>query len=275
MVELPESYSIAKQFDKHIAGRKITSCVRGNSPHKFAFYNHEPEEYAKLAVGTTVDKSTFQHCFILSRLSNGLILSLGEGGEKIILHNSSAEIPKKHHLLIGFDDGRYLSVVISGWGMVSLFTPEEIAKHPYLAKKRTSSFDKSFTVEKLDQMVKSTKGNDSVKYFLISEPGIDGVGNGMCQEILFDAGLHPKAKMKDFNTEKTERLHQALVTTLKKACELGGRDTEVDIFGSPGGFATRMTTKTAGTSCPKCGDTIQKISWLGGNCYFCPTCQEL
>ena len=44
MVELPEAVTIARQIDEWLKGRRIESAVRGNSPHKFAFYSGEPED---------------------------------------------------------------------------------------------------------------------------------------------------------------------------------------------------------------------------------------
>jgi len=54
----------------------------------------------------------------------------------------------------------------------------------------------------------------------------------------------------------------------------GGRDTEKDIFGSPGGYKTILSAKTKTMPCPVCGDIIIREAFLGGNVYFCPTCQK-
>jgi len=273
LIEYPESYVIARQINKELLGRTITSCIRGNSPHKFAFYHLDKDEYEAKIIGKTIGKSTNKHTYILTTLDTQLILALGEGGEKIRLHAKNDELPKKHQLLLGFDDGRHLSVSISGWGAVFLFTKKEMETHPYLSKVKADPLDKDFFAQKLREMVEAEAKNPSVKYFLVSEPGISGIGNGMCQEVLFEAGIHPKTKIKSLTETEIDGLHRALRTVVSKACELGGRDNETDIYGNVGGFETRMTAKTAGTPCPNCGTRIEKIAWLGGNCYFCPKCQ--
>lgn len=273
MIEYPESYTIARQFEKELNGRTITSCIRGNSPHKFAFYNLDKEEYEAKIVGKTIGKSTNKHMCSITSLDSQLVLILGGGGEKIRLHKKGDEPPKKYHLLLGFDDGRYLSVAISGWGMVTLCTRKELDRNPCLSKVRVDTQNEGFTTKKLKEMVEAEAKNPSVKYFLVSEPGISGIGNGMCQEVLFEAGIHPKTKIKSLTETEIDGLHRALRTVVSKACELGGRDNETDIYGNVGGFETRMTAKTAGTPCPNCGTRIEKIAWLGGNCYFCPKCQ--
>lgn len=275
MIEYPESYAIARQINKELSGRAITSCIRGNSPHRFAFYNLDKEEYEAKIVGKTIGKSSNKHSYILTSVGTQLILALGEGGEKIRLHGKDEELPKKYQLLLGFDDGRHLSVAVSGWGMVSLFTRKEIENHPYLSRVKADPMDKGFTPNKLQEMVEVEEKNPSIKYFLVSEPGISGIGNGMCQEILFEAKIHPKTKIKSLSGTEIDGLHKAITTVVSKACELGGRDNETDIYGNVGAYETRMTAKTAGTPCPNCGTKIEKIAWLGGNCYFCPKCQIL
>ena len=56
---------------------------------------------------------------------------------------------------------------------------------------------------------------------------------------------------------------------------LGGRDTEKDLFGNPGGYQTRMSKRTLAGGCPACGGPITKEAYLGGAVYYCPRCQGL
>ena len=48
MLELPESYAIAKQLNKTIKGKRIQSVVANHSPHKFAWYEGDPDDYNDL-----------------------------------------------------------------------------------------------------------------------------------------------------------------------------------------------------------------------------------
>jgi formamidopyrimidine-DNA glycosylase len=56
---------------------------------------------------------------------------------------------------------------------------------------------------------------------------------------------------------------------------MGGRDTEKDLFGNIGGYKTILSKNTFKNPCPHCGDAIVKETYLGGAVYFCPTCQSL
>ena len=48
MIEMPEAVVLARQINAQLKGKRIASAVRGNSPHKFAFYSRTPEEYAQI-----------------------------------------------------------------------------------------------------------------------------------------------------------------------------------------------------------------------------------
>jgi formamidopyrimidine-DNA glycosylase len=54
----------------------------------------------------------------------------------------------------------------------------------------------------------------------------------------------------------------------------GGRDTEKDLFGCSGGYRTVLSGKSKDCPCPLCGSIIVRESYLGGNIYYCPTCQK-
>ena len=54
---------------------------------------------------------------------------------------------------------------------------------------------------------------------------------------------------------------------------VSGDMDERDLYDHPGGYTRLMSNQTVGKPCRNCGTAIQKISYLGGACYICPTCQ--
>ena len=100
-----------------------------------------------------------------------------------------------------------------------------------------------------------------------------GLGNGVLQDILFGAGVHPKRKMGTLSQRQLGRLFSSIESTLRKMVKEGGRDTETDLFGVPGGYKTILSRKTVGTPCPRCGEAIEKAAYGGGSVYFCAKCQ--
>jgi formamidopyrimidine-DNA glycosylase len=115
----------------------------------------------------------------------------------------------------------------------------------------------------------------SAKAFLATEQRIPGLGNGVLQDILIRAGIHPKTKIAGLDEERRKRLFHAVKETLAEMSDGGGRDTEMDLDGNPGGYRTILSRKTVGTPCPACGQVIEKAAYMGGSVYFCPGCQPL
>jgi len=115
----------------------------------------------------------------------------------------------------------------------------------------------------------------SVKALLATEQRIPGLGNGVLQDILLAARLHPKRKIAELTAAERDGLFWAVKLKLAEMCRQGGRDTEKDLHGQPGGYRTRLSRHTVGQPCEECGATIAKEAYLGGAVYWCPGCQPL
>lgn len=114
----------------------------------------------------------------------------------------------------------------------------------------------------------------TIKAFLATEQRIPGLGNGVLQDILWNAGFDPRYDMKNMQEKDFELLYKVVKETLSEMYALGGRDTERDLFGNKGGYITRLSKNTVGESCPRCNMEIQKANYMGGTVYFCSQCQR-
>jgi formamidopyrimidine-DNA glycosylase len=275
VIELPEALIIARQMSEELKGKQIESGIRGNVPHKFAFYSGSAEEYEAILKGKTMGEATGHGNAILASVGPDYTLVLGGGGERILFHQSESTLPKKHHLLLHYQDGTYLTVTVQGWGNVLLLHQSELVEHPHVGEKRVSPLSDAFTFEYLQGLFEELEEEDSrsVKFFIVSEPGIWGVGNGYLQDILFRARIHPRRRAIGIVEEERQALHKAIRETLKQAVDLGGRDTERDLYNRRGGYRRIMDSKSVGKPCPACGTPVEKIQYLGGACYLCPSCQ--
>lgn len=54
------------------------------------------------------------------------------------------------------------------------------------------------------------------------------------------AGIHPKKKTASLSETDRRSLYQAVKTTLAEMASHGGRDTETDLYGHPGGYPTKL-----------------------------------
>jgi formamidopyrimidine-DNA glycosylase len=116
--------------------------------------------------------------------------------------------------------------------------------------------------------------NLSAKALLATEQRIPGLGNGVLQDILFNAKIHPRLKVSMLDDAARKRLFQSITSNLKEMVDQGGRDTEKDLFGRPGGYKTKLSQNTVSKPCPVCGGVIVKQPYMG-SIYFCMGCQKL
>jgi formamidopyrimidine-DNA glycosylase len=275
MIEFPEAYTIARQINTDLKGKRIESAVRGNVPHKFAFYSRTPEEYAALLQAEIIGDAFVNGPLIVMGAEPGYVIVMGGGGERILLHRSEKTLPKKYHLLLNFEDQTHLSVTVQGWGSALLLTLPELENHAFYNKINPPPLSEAFTFDYFNGLFDSLEAEDSrsIKYFLISKPGVLGIGNGYLQDILFQAKILPRRRAVQVSADEQLALHTAIRDVLQKAVDLGGRDTEHDLYDRPGRYVRIMDNRTAGQPCPECGTLIKKESFLGGAVYYCPHCQ--
>jgi len=114
----------------------------------------------------------------------------------------------------------------------------------------------------------------SAKAFLATKQRIPGLGNGVLQDILWIAKIHPKRRMELLSDAEIKTLYETVKKILTDMTQKGGRDIEKDLFGNPGGYTTTMSKNGINHPCPACGDIIYRIAYLGGNVYICKGCQK-
>jgi len=275
MIEFPEAITIARQMKEALVGKTISSVTIADNHPRFMFLNDDLSSYDVRLPGRIITEIHASGKWIFSALDSGDIFLIGEMFGRIRLVSSSEELPKKAHGVITFESGERLAVTIQAWGGFQVLTPEELAAHPYASKQGIAPVVEALSLERFADVLDDSGdwSRKPIKAFLVHEGNVAGVGNSMLQDILFRAKLSPRRKVPDISREERVRLHQAILETMRLTIEAHGRDTEKDLFGNPGGYIPLMDRRTAGTPCPLCGTTIEKISYLGGSCYICPSCQ--
>lgn len=274
MLELPESTTAAQQLNDTISGKTICRVIAGYSPHKFAFYYGDPAGYDSLLCGNTVGVST----------GIGGMVEIEAGNRRIVIGDGAAlryfpdaeKAPEKHQLLLIFEDGSSLVASVQMYGFLLAFAEGDYDDKYYRAAHQkpqplSSAFDRLY----FESLRTEQTAKLSAKAFLATEQRIPGLGNGVLQDILFHARIHPKRRLETLSESEYDGLYHALRATLADMTAMGGRDTEKDLFGHIGGYQTILSKKTLGTPCPVCGTPIQKAAYLGGAIYWCPVCQLL
>ena len=274
MLEIPESTNIARQLNETIRGKTIVKVIANASPHKFAFYCGDPDAYPGLLAEQTVGDAQGMGAMVEISVGDRRIV-LGDGAN-IRYFSSENETPAKHQLLLTFDDGSILTCSLQMYGTVLAFKEGGYDSEYYLvAKEKPLPLSGAFDAAYFGRLRDDDSGKLSAKAFLATQQRIPGLGNGVLQDILFHARLHPKRKMSTVSDAEYEKLFFAVKDTLASMTALNGRDTEKDLFGNFGGYTTILSKNTVGKPCPVCGTTIEKAAYMGGAVYWCSVCQSL
>jgi len=273
MIELPEASVIAGQVTETLGGKRITSAVAGASPHKFAWYTGDPANYQNLLAGKTIRDAVAYGNHVESHVDDLLLVI----STPIKYHAAGERAPQKHQLYLEFEDGSAMSCTVQMWGAMLCFREGEESglSDQYQARQKPSPLSAAFDRSYFDSLMDDETPKLSAKAFLATEQRIPGLGNGVLQDILWTARIHPRKKMGELTSSEIDAMYHAVKDVLADMTARGGRDTERDLFGRPGGYETILSKNTVGKACPACGTAIRKEAYMGGAIYYCAECQRL
>jgi formamidopyrimidine-DNA glycosylase len=277
MLELPEASVVAEQINRSLQGKRIMNVNANQTPHKFAWFYGDPQNYQKLLSDKGIAKAV--PCGGMIEISAGDARVLLGDGVGLRYYAAGEKLPTKHQLQIEFDDGSSLVGSVQMYGGLWAF-PEGQFDNPYYqaAKQKISPLGEQFDDDYFSSLLEDVKPklkSLSAKAFLATEQRIPGLGNGVLQDILWNARIHPKRKMSSLSEEELVNMFKAVKSVLSEMTANGGRDTERDLYGCSGGYKTILSKNTADKPCPVCGTFIKKEAFLGGSIYYCGACQRL
>jgi len=275
MIEIPEAKNLSKQLTETITGKSIAGVIAGLSPHKFAWYHGNPKDYEGLLRGKIIDTAVARGGMVEIKASDAVLLF--SDGVVLRFYVRDEQRPQKNQLLIDFEDATAISASVQMYGGLWCFKQGEF-HNPYYdaAKSKPSPLSDEFDRAYFDRLITSSDVQKlSAKAFLATEQRIPGLGNGVLQDVLFNAKIHPKKKVNTLSEKDKQVLFNAIKSTLSTMIAQGGRDTELDIFGHSGGYKTILSKNTVNKPCPVCGMMIRKEAYMGGSIYFCESCQTL
>ena len=274
MIEIPEATVLARQINEAIVGKKIKNVIAAQTPHKLAWYFGDPQGYKSLLIGKVISGA----------VSYGGQLEITAGDAKVLFsdgvnlrcYNEGEKLPDKHQLLLEFDDGSSLVGWVQMYGGLSAFREGENDNKYYLiAKEKPSPLSSEFDEDYFKSLFGEGTAKLSLKAFLATEQRIPGLGNGVLQDILFNARMHPKKRAGTLSAADKHVLFGSVKQTLSEMTGKGGRDTERDLSGKLGEYSAKLSKNTVGRPCTVCSAAIKKEAYLGGSIYYCAACQSL
>ena len=128
------------------------------------------------------------------------------------------------------------------------------------------TLSREFTAERFSSLLRRRR--DQVRVFLLDKKALDSVGNAYADEILFEAGIHPKTFCRSLGRDDALRLHGAIAKVMQEAAaEVAARDEPIEV-------KVRDFLKVRRKEvCPRCGSKIRTAGVRGMDAYFCPHCQ--
>jgi len=163
---------------------------------------------------------------------------------------------------IRYIDERYL-------GKVYLVDSDDLDQVPVLSEQGPDALDSALDRDAFLKRLKRHRGQ--VKNTLVNARFIAGIGNAYSDEILFQAGIHPFAKISGLDESRRIRLYESIHETLDWASSLAAEEMGNRIDRKPRDFL--RVHRKGGQPCPRCNHPISEVSPNRRITSFCRHCQ--
>jgi formamidopyrimidine-DNA glycosylase len=196
-----------------------------------------------------------------------LLVHLRMSGDLRVDENPSSEfLPHDHFALIFTDNSRMIFNDARKFGRIWFDkTPETIFN-----KLGMEPLDDSPTPAVFSERLKHKK--KQIKSLLLDQSFIAGMGNIYTDESLHLAGIHPLRIASSLTDKESERLLQAIRTTLLEGISRNGASIDWVYRGGEFQNNFRVYQKT-GLPCLVCGNIIKRIVVGQRGTHYCPVCQ--
>ncbi|HVX38796.1 MAG TPA: bifunctional DNA-formamidopyrimidine glycosylase/DNA-(apurinic or apyrimidinic site) lyase [Gemmatimonadaceae bacterium] len=275
MPELPETETIARDLDRAVAGRRITTVLVSRAD---VLREVGPLALQRRVAGTSIERVWRRAKLIVLDLSSGerIVVQPRFTGALLI---DAGNLPdeERHYstLELVLDDGRSVHYRdIRRLGTVALMPPRRFAE--YTSRLGIEPLDPFFTAAHLSATLRSSR--QAVKKVLMDQRAIAGIGNIYANEALWRAGLDPSREARSIPPDRASALRDAIVAVLEESIALRGtsfRDYR-DANGERGGFVERLAVYGhEGDPCPRCGHRLIGTHAIDGRAtVLCAHCQS-
>jgi len=262
MPELPDLLYVLKTLRERLLGREVTAeRVREPVVLRFAVRGN-----LSLLLGRPL-RDVFRKSHFLVFRFDGLDLAVNPmlaGRFKLSAPGEKDEGSLAFALGFGDVELRYLDD--KSMGKAYLIASEDWKAVTGMQTGGIDVLSPAFTRDRFSSLLKHRR--DQVRVFLLDKKALDSIGNAYADEVLFEAGIHPKTWCRALGREDAGRLHDAVVHVMREAV------AEVARRGEPIEVKVRDFLKVRLKEvCPRCGSRIRTAGVKGMDAYFCPRCQ--
>ena len=267
MPELPALEVLKENLATKITGKKITA-FRIIKPYILRTFAPPPDKL----VGDQFLKVSRRGKYLIFESVSGLKLVIHLMLAGRIEHCASHKsIDKYTAALISFDDATDIRIAEFGSKKrACIYIVEELKQVAKLGELGIEPLSESFTVEVLTELL--NKQRCQLRSFLTHQKFIAGIGNAYADEIMWQAKLSPFKNTINLKPDEITELYDGIRSVLSWAIQ----EIKKNIGNSLPKKEVRnfmQIYKKGGEPCPRCGTTIQWISYTDRDTYYCPECQ--
>jgi formamidopyrimidine-DNA glycosylase len=262
MPELPDLLYVVSRLRESLAGRHVTAeRVREPVVLRFTVRGN-----LSLLLGRELRDVFRKSHFVVFRFE-GLDLAVNPmlaGRFRLAEPGEKEEATLAFALGLGDRELRYLDD--KSMGKAYLIANEDWRAIPGMQTGGVDILSPEFTRERFCSLLRHRR--DQVRAFLLDKRALDSLGNAYADEVLFEAGIHPKTFCRRLSHEDGVRLHDAIVEVMREAVdEVARRQEPIEV-------KVRDFLKVRRKEiCPRCGSKIRTAGVKGMDAYFCPQCQ--
>jgi formamidopyrimidine-DNA glycosylase len=200
---------------------------------------------------------------LLAGLDNGRWLTIHFGMTGYLDYFKSASGKRRYdRVVIGFANGYHLAFVcLRKLGRIGLVKDPE----RFFAAHSLGPDALELDLDTFEEMMGNRRG--AVKPALMDQSFIAGIGNMYADEILYQAGIDPRAGVSGLDEKAVRTIFEKMKRVLDVAIE-----RKADPERLPRTWL--LAHRAEGASCPRCGGTVKRIRMSNRSAYLCPQCQS-
>lgn len=263
MIELPDVERMIDSFAGYTTGKTISTVLIDDPEH----VEITADEAHDCLEGQAIDTVERHGKYVVLKFRSGysLVFQMGEAGQ-ISLESQTAPPTEETRIRLQFAAGRELRYTsATGSGKVNLVTGDDFAGVGSLEELGIDPLSDDLTEEMFVELA-SHHPRSSLKGLLMNQKVVAGIGNEYADEICFQSGYRPDAKVGNMKPDQLNQVHRYLKRVLRRAT-LHWEAAHAD----PGWL---INYREPGTSCPRCRKEIQSMYLIGRKTYICPRCQR-
>lgn len=303
MPELPEVENLRLGLEKHILNQKIlkvevmkAKLVSGKGTIRTASKNKQTEFISGLTGEKFIKVERRAKNLIFKLTHDKIILahlkmtgqfvykakSASKTGSKNIsgghpIEISETTLPNKHsHVIFSLEKGTLYYNDIRKFGYLLYYKDSKaFEKENHFIKYGVEPLEKDFTLKYFSESLKNK--NSKIKTVLLNQDIVTGIGNIYADESLFKSGIDPRRSASSLKTNEIKKLHQAIISILKRAVEVGGSSVATYrlLDNSQGNYAREHKVYgKKGKNCMKCKKPLSYTQIQTRTTIFCTNCQK-